>query len=40
MDRDYAEPLDVHSLAEDAHMSAGHLSREFKKAYGESPTAI
>ena len=36
MDREYAEPLDVH-LARDAHMSAGHLSRQFKLAYGESP---
>ncbi len=37
MDRDYAEPLDVEALAASAHMSAGHLSREFKAAYGESP---
>ena len=37
MDRDYAEPLDVEALARGAHMSAGHLSREFKRAYGESP---
>ena len=37
MDRDYAEPLDVLALARDAHMSAGHLSRQFKLAYGESP---
>ena len=36
MDRDYAEPLDVEALAASAHMSAGHLSREFKAAYGES----
>ena len=36
IDRDYAEPLDVEALARGAHMSAGHLSREFKKAYGES----
>ena len=39
MDRDYAEPLDVEALALGAHMSAGHLSREFKRAYGESPYA-
>jgi AraC-like DNA-binding protein len=37
IDRDYAQPLDVEALARGAHVSAGHLSREFKKAYGESP---
>ncbi|WP_426574013.1 helix-turn-helix transcriptional regulator [Aquihabitans sp. McL0605] len=37
IDRDYAEPLDVEALARGAHMSAGHLSRRFKAAYGESP---
>jgi AraC-like DNA-binding protein len=37
MDREYAEPLDVEALARDAHMSAGHFSREFRLAYGESP---
>lgn len=37
MDREYAEPLDVEALARDAHMSAGHFSRAFKQAYGESP---
>lgn len=37
IDREYAQPLDVEALARGAHMSAGHLSREFKKAYGESP---
>jgi AraC-like DNA-binding protein len=37
IDRDYAQPLDVEALARDAHMSAGHLSRQFKIAYGESP---
>jgi AraC-like DNA-binding protein len=37
MDREYAHPLDVESLARDAHMSAGHLSRQFRLAYGESP---
>ena len=39
IDRDYAQPLDVEALARGVHMSAGHLSREFKKAYGESPYA-
>jgi len=37
IDREYARPLDVEALARDVHMSAGHLSREFKKAYGEPP---
>src|SRR6058998_2950254 len=37
MDREYTQPLNVEDLARGAHMSAGHLSREFKAAYGESP---
>ncbi len=37
MDREYAQPLDVEALARDAHMSAGHFSRQFRAAYGESP---
>src|SRR3989440_9995217 len=37
MDREYTQPLDVEALARGAHMSAGHLSREFRLAYGESP---
>src|SRR2546425_3535202 len=37
IDREYAKPLNVEALARDAHMSAGHLSREFRRAYGESP---
>jgi AraC-like DNA-binding protein len=39
IDREYARPLDVEALARDAHMSAGHLSRQFRLAYGESPYA-
>jgi len=39
IDRDYAQPLDVEALALGAHMSAGHLSREFRRVYGESPYA-
>ena len=39
IDREYAQPLDVEALARDAHMSAGHFSRAFKAAYGESPYA-
>jgi len=37
IDREYAQPLDVEALAQGVHMSAGHLSREFRLAYGESP---
>ena len=37
IDREYAQPLDVEELARGAFMSAGHLSRAFKRAYGESP---
>jgi AraC-like DNA-binding protein len=37
IDREYAQPLDVEALARDAYMSAGHLSRQFRAAYGESP---
>jgi len=37
IDREYAQPLDVEALARGVHMSAGHLSRRFKLAYGESP---
>ncbi|MFE1234341.1 helix-turn-helix transcriptional regulator [Streptomyces sp. NPDC059442] len=37
IDREYAQPLDVEALARGVHMSAGHLSREFRAAYGESP---
>ena len=37
IDREYAQPLDVESLARGAHISAGHLSRQFRLAFGESP---
>jgi AraC-like DNA-binding protein len=37
IDREYAQPLDVEALARGVHLSAGHLSREFKRAYGEPP---
>jgi AraC-like DNA-binding protein len=37
IDREYARPLNVEALARGAHMSAGHLSREFRIAYGEPP---
>jgi transcriptional regulator GlxA family with amidase domain len=39
MDRDYAQPLDLEALAAGEHMSAGHLSRQFRQAYGETPYA-
>ena len=39
MDREYAQPLDVEALAREVNMSAGHLSRQFRLAYGESPYA-
>ncbi|OBB17741.1 AraC family transcriptional regulator [Mycolicibacterium setense] len=37
IDREYAQPLNVEALARGVNMSAGHLSRQFKIAYGESP---
>ncbi len=37
IDREYAQPLDVEALARGVNMSAGHLSRRFRDAYGESP---
>jgi AraC-like DNA-binding protein len=37
IDREYAQPLNVEALARGVHVSAGHLSRQFRLAYGESP---
>lgn len=37
IDREYAAPLNVEDLASGVHMSAGFLSREFRRVYGESP---
>ncbi|AKS36168.1 helix-turn-helix transcriptional regulator [Mycolicibacterium goodii] len=37
IDREYAQPLNVEALARGVNMSAGHLSRQFKAAFGESP---
>ena len=37
IDRDFAQPLDVEALARSVGMSAGHLSREFRREYGEPP---
>ena len=39
IDREYSRPLDVEALARGVDMSAGHLSRQFSAAYGESPYA-
>ncbi|MFF3316700.1 helix-turn-helix transcriptional regulator [Streptomyces sp. NPDC003035] len=39
IDREYARPLDVEALARGAGMAAGHLSRQFRLAYGASPYA-
>jgi len=36
IDREYAQPLNVEDLARGVHVSAGHLSRQFRQAYGES----
>lgn len=37
MDREYAEPLDVPTLARGALMSPSHFSRRFRATYGETP---
>lgn len=37
IDREFDQPLDVEGLAAGVFLSAGHLSRSFKSAYGESP---
>jgi AraC-like DNA-binding protein len=37
IDREYARPLDVEALARTACMSAGHFSRSFRAAFGETP---
>jgi len=37
IDREYEQPLDVEALARGVNMSAGHLSRQFRRANGESP---
>jgi AraC-like DNA-binding protein len=36
-DRRYAEPLDVPDLARAARLSPAHFSREFARAFGETP---
>ena len=37
IDARYREPLDVPTLARAARLSAAHFSREFRRAFGESP---
>ena len=37
MDREYARPLDVPTMARAALMSPAHFSRQFRAAYGETP---
>lgn len=37
IDRDYAQPLDVPTMARRALMSPAHFSRRFRAAYGETP---
>ena len=37
IDREYARPLDLEELARGVHISSGHLSREFRRVYGETP---
>src|SRR5438046_5475942 len=36
-DARYREPLDVPTLARVAHLSPAHFSREFRRAFGETP---
>jgi len=37
MDRTYAEPLDIPTLARVAHTSPAHFSRTFRDTFGETP---
>jgi len=37
MDREYASPLDVAGIARASYMSQAHFSRQFRRAYGETP---
>jgi AraC-like DNA-binding protein len=39
MDREYARPLDVATLARTALMSSAHFARQFRATYGETPYA-
>ena len=37
MDRSYAQPLDIPSLARIAHVSEAHFIRTFRATFGETP---
>src|SRR5437879_6752729 len=37
VDARYREPLDVAALARAAHLSPAHFSREFRRAFGDTP---
>jgi AraC-like DNA-binding protein len=37
VDARYHDPLDVPDLARAAHLSTAHFSREFRRAFGETP---
>jgi len=37
IDARYREPLDIAALARAAHLSPAHFSREFRRAFGETP---
>jgi len=37
IDAGYRQPLDVASLARTAHVSPAHFSRQFRRAFGETP---
>ncbi|HEX7300098.1 MAG TPA: AraC family transcriptional regulator [Solirubrobacteraceae bacterium] len=37
IDARYREPLDVPAIARAAHLSRSHFSREFRRAFGETP---
>ena len=37
MDRAFARPLDIPSLARVAHVSPAHFSRQFRATFGETP---
>ena len=37
VDARYRDPLDVPALARAAHLSPAHFSREFRRAFGETP---
>jgi AraC-like DNA-binding protein len=37
LDREYARPLDVPTMAREALMSPSHFSRQFREVYGETP---